>query len=67
MIQNIPKKRRQRGRQAYCMIEGYDQFSFESQVNQCVDDGYIPIGGVSITIDPDSGLTIYAQALWDPH
>ena len=55
--QNLPK---------YIVAEEYDPYSIQNTVNQYIDDGYLPIGGLSICTDSD-GLTVYAQALFDPH
>ena len=65
MKNNQQNRQFSRNRPKYIAVEEYDPITMTISVNQYIDDGYKPTGGLSICIDSD-GITVYVQALYDP-
>ena len=47
----------------YTVVIGTNGTKFVTSVNRCIENGYKPQGGMSISVNPQTGETTYAQAM----
>lgn len=49
--------------QNYKVVSNYNLVLLQKEVNQLIDDGYDPIGGLTVSGDPTRGEEVFYQAM----